>query len=93
MFEELGAGFSLLVVGGDGAHASSVQAFREAAAGLGLPLRLVDCGDGGEGTEPARYGAPLVLVRPDQFVAWTAQAGGPSVTAEQAREVLTRVAG
>ena len=93
VFEELGAGFSLLVVGGDGAHASSVQAFREAAAGLGLPLRLVDCGDGGEGTEPARYGAPLVLVRPDQFVAWTGQAGGPAVTAEQAREVLARVAG
>ena len=93
VFEELGAGFSLLVVGRDGAHASSVQAFREAAAGLGLPLRLVDCGDGGGGTEPARYGAPLVLVRPDQFVAWTGQAGGPAVTAEQAREVLARVAG
>ena len=54
---------------------------------------MVDCGDEGAGTEPARYGAPLVLVRPDQFVAWTGQAGGPAVTAEQAREVLTRVAG
>lgn len=93
VFEELGPGFSLLVVGRDGAHAPSVQAFREAAAGLGLPLRLVDCGDGGEGTEPARYGAPLVLVRPDQFVAWTAAAGGPVLTAAQARDVLARVAG
>lgn len=93
VFEELGPGFSLLVVGGDGAHAPSVQAFREAAAGMGLPLRLVDCGDGGEGTEPARYGAPLVLVRPDQFVAWTAPAGGPVLTAAQARDVLARVAG
>jgi hypothetical protein len=60
---------------------------------MGLPLRLVDCGDGGEGTEPARYGAPLVLVRPDQFVAWAAPAGGPLVTAAQARDVLARVAG
>ena len=35
----------------------------------------------------------MVLVRPDQFVAWTGQAGGPAVTAEQEREVLARVAG
>ena len=93
VFEELGAGFSLLVVGAAVAHAPSVQAFRDAATGLGLPLMVVECGEVGEDTEAARYGAPLVLVRPDQFVAWVGHDGAPVLSTEHARDVLARVTG
>lgn len=93
VFEEMGAGFSLLVVGGAGASAPSVQAFCYAAAALELPLTVVDCGQSGDGTEPARYGAPLVLVRPDQFVGWVGHEGEPVVSADQARSILARAMG
>ena len=79
VFEALGESFSLLCLG-DG----NPEAFREAAAEIGLPLTIVtdSASDGRE-----RYGASLVLVRPDQFVAWSGD------TVVDAARVLGRVAG
>lgn len=85
VFEDLGPGFSLLAFG---ARAEAVQAFRDAAAEKSLPLSVVEA----EGTgEHVRYGAKMVLVRPDQFVAWTSDEAG--ISADQARDVLALIAG
>jgi 2-polyprenyl-6-methoxyphenol hydroxylase-like FAD-dependent oxidoreductase len=86
VFEHLGPGYSLLAMG---ASPLAVQAFRDAAAGMSLPLSVLECGDAGE---HQRYAAELVLVRPDQFVAWTGH-GDPITSVEQARTVLSVVAG
>ena len=65
VYDALGPGFTLLAFD---AEASSVRAFVAAASAGDVPLTLVaDSRDG----ERARYAWPLVLVRPDQFVAWT----------------------
>jgi 2-polyprenyl-6-methoxyphenol hydroxylase-like FAD-dependent oxidoreductase len=85
VFEALGAGFTLLAFG---ASAEAVQAFRAAAAALALPLTVVE--DRATG-EAARYAATLVLVRPDQFVAWTTREAGCSLDA--ARRVLEIASG
>ncbi len=65
VFQELERGFTLLAFG---APPESVQAFGIAAKALGIPLKTIEdtYGDGREA-----YGSRLVLVRPDQFVAWT----------------------
>ncbi|MES1147981.1 MAG: FAD-dependent monooxygenase [Bradyrhizobium guangdongense] len=62
VFEELGDGFTLLDFGAPDAAA----AIKHAAEASGVPLKLV------RDTTDARdvYQADLVLVRPDQFVAW-----------------------
>lgn len=65
VFERLGPGFTLLALG---AHPESVQAFRDAAAELRMPLTVIENSTEGEA---ARYQAELVLVRPDQFVVWS----------------------
>lgn len=57
---EPGEGFVVLC---GGAHDPG---FAQAAARLGLPLRVVT----GLGSGPGGYGAAFVLVRPDGFVAW-----------------------
>ena len=64
VFEELGRGFTLLAWDADPA---AVSAFEQSAATCGIPLTVVrdTCADG-----RAAYGARLILVRPDQFVAW-----------------------
>lgn len=66
VFEELGDGFALLGLDADHAY---LRAFEEAAGKLRLPLKIISNSrtDGRE-----RYEASLVLIRPDQFVAWTA---------------------
>ncbi len=65
VFEELGACFTLVALD---ASDSDVAAFRDAAGGQNIPLRILrDKYDG----ERKAYEAPLILVRPDQFVAWT----------------------
>ena len=64
VFQELGEGFTLIDLDGAGA---SAQRLRDAAERLHVPLRVVTAPD------PATknfYGQPLILVRPDQFVAW-----------------------
>ena len=48
------------------------EGFGNASARLGMPLKLVT--DGREGGRE-RYGASMILVRPDQFVAWSSDAG------------------
>ena len=74
VFEELGAGFTLLAFDGDEATA---DAFERAAAAEGMPLKIVrDTFDGGR----EAYKAPLILVRPDQFVAWAGTRGPADVT-------------
>jgi hypothetical protein len=84
VFESLGKGFALLAFGAD---AQAVSALVNAAAELGLPLTLVQ--DTAQ-DERQRYAAPLVLVRPDQFVAWV---GTGTVSREDALLILQRNAG
>jgi len=66
VYDELGSGFTLLALGADPAAA----AFQAAAARLGIPLKLVT---DTRQDRRALYEAGLVLVRPDQFVAWTGE--------------------
>jgi 4-hydroxyisophthalate hydroxylase len=64
-FDELGPGFTLLAFDADDGTAA---AFAKAARSLRIPLKIVrDSYAGGR----EAYGARLVLVRPDQYVAWT----------------------
>jgi 2-polyprenyl-6-methoxyphenol hydroxylase-like FAD-dependent oxidoreductase len=84
VYQALGPGFSLLALGADPA---SVAAFEAAATALGLPLQVLRDDAGGE---RQRYGARLVLVRPDQFVAWS---GSGEVKAETAQALLAQASG
>lgn len=84
VYEHLGAGYALLAFG---AEAQAVRAFVDMAAELGLPLTLME--DSADG-ERQRYAASLVLVRPDQFVAW---AGSGPVSAQQANAILQMACG
>ncbi|GAA5133184.1 FAD-dependent monooxygenase [Pseudonocardia adelaidensis] len=73
VFEALGAGFTLLALDAD------------PGAWAGLPVAVVrdTYADGREA-----YGARLILVRPDQYVAWTGDAAPPDP-----RAVLRRASG
>lgn len=85
VFEKLGPGYTLLAFGVD---VGAVRAIEQAAAELGLPLRVVE--DSAEG-ERLRYEARLVLVRPDQFVAWVGNDGADA--RDHALERLQRISG
>ncbi len=65
--ERLGSGFNLVSVG-DNAEAEA--AFATAAGDLGAPLDIVSMAPT---AATARWGATLILLRPDRYVAW---AGG-----------------
>lgn len=65
VFEALGTGFTLLAFD---AEDRVVAAFERAAQSLNLPFTTIRDSYGG-GREA--YGARLILVRPDQYVAWT----------------------
>jgi hypothetical protein len=68
-YEALGDGYTLLALDAEDAV---VRGFEDAAGRLHVPLKIVrDTRAGGR----ERYGARLVLIRPDQFVAWTATDG------------------
>lgn len=70
VFEVLGTGFTLLAFGVDDA---TVEPFEQAAASAGVPLDVVrDTYAGGR----EAYEQQLILVRPDQYVAWT-DSGAP----------------
>lgn len=64
LWDELGDGFTLLNLSGDG---DLSQSFREAASSLGVPLEILTLP---QGYLRSAYQADAILVRPDQFVAW-----------------------
>ncbi len=71
IYDALGRDFALLAFGAD---PDMVADFRQSAGTLGIPLRVI--GDD-ESQCQQRYRAPLVLVRPDNFIAWVG-ANGPA---------------
>ena len=64
IYEELGAGFTLIALD---AQPPEVAALEQAAASTSVPLSIIS--DDGSG-ERSEFAARLILVRPDQFVAW-----------------------
>ena len=78
VFEELGRDFTLLAFGADTGN------FEQAAQAARVPLKIVR-----DNAPAARenYGAALILVRPDQHVAWAGQ------TAPDADEIMRKVTG
>ena len=66
VFEELGKDFTLLAFDGEGQTAA---AFEKAARRHGVPLKIV-CDGYADGR--TAYEAKLILVRPDRYIAWTA---------------------
>jgi 4-hydroxyisophthalate hydroxylase len=82
VFEELGAGFTLLAFD---APAGAVAELEQAARAQGVPLKIVrDSFAGGR----EAYGARLTLIRPDQYVVWTGDAAPPD-----ARGLLAKLVG
>lgn len=82
LFDRLGHGFSLVVVGPG--QAADTERFARHAAGLGVPLNVVPV----EAAHGALYEKTYLLVRPDQHVAWR----GDSIPADP-RAVLREVTG
>ncbi len=72
-FDHLRDGFTLLMAQ-DRASGELARSFRAAARRLGVPLSMQDVL-----TQSAvdQYGAPLILVRPDHFVAWAGESCEP----------------
>ena len=82
LFAELGPGFTLISMGGQ--H-SVAQNFTRIAKRLGIPLAVITHSTG---DIPNTYGVPHILVRPDNFIAWTGSS--PDI---DATPVLRRSAG
>jgi 2-polyprenyl-6-methoxyphenol hydroxylase-like FAD-dependent oxidoreductase len=82
VFEELGRGFTLLAFDADD---GAVEAFEQAARALNVPFNVVR-DSYGEG--PRKYEARLILVRPDQFVAWIGDRAPPD-----AARIMRKVTG
>ena len=82
VFEELGAGFTLLAFG---AKDDAVRGFEDAAQSLGVPLKVVRDSQAG-GREA--YGKKLMLVRPDQYVVWN-----DDVAPTDARALMAKLSG
>lgn len=81
-YARLGDGFTLF---GFDAEPAATVAFARAAERLGVPLAVVaDDRD----AERARYGAGLVLVRPDQFVAWAGDGGDAEAVMRRAAAIM-----
>jgi 2-polyprenyl-6-methoxyphenol hydroxylase-like FAD-dependent oxidoreductase len=81
VFEELGPGFTLLAF--DAGEAGT--AFADAAKALRVPLTIVrDTFGGGREAYEAKY----ILVRPDRYVAWTAD-----TVPKEVRTILARAVG
>jgi 4-hydroxyisophthalate hydroxylase len=74
VYEELGSGFTLLAFGDQD---QSTEAFQQAAKAEHVPLKVVrdSYADG-----RTAYKAPLILVRPDQYVVWTADGPPPDAS-------------
>lgn len=84
VYDHLGPAFTLLAFD---APNGATQAFIDAARACRIPLTVYS--DSAQG-ERARYAAPLVLVRPDHFVAW---AGMPLGGPKDAEALLRRACG
>jgi hypothetical protein len=71
----LGTGFTLLAFDAD---ESAVAAFEQAARSLYVPLKIVR-----DSYADARlkYETRMILVRPDQFIAWAGEAAPSDATA------------
>jgi 2-polyprenyl-6-methoxyphenol hydroxylase-like FAD-dependent oxidoreductase len=82
VFQELGAGFTLLAFDADG---DDIHSFEYAARQLGVPLTIVR---DSYAAERLKYGSRMILVRPDQFVAWADDAAGG-----QAHQVMATATG
>ncbi len=82
LYDRLGNGWSLLRLSDD----ADGIAFSSAAAACGMPLTVIELHDP---TLIPTYGAPLLLVRPDQHVAWR----GTTVGRLTAETILDRVRG
>jgi len=82
LFDRFGPGFTLLRLGGSRVD---IAAFAKAASLRGVPLRVVDVADA---AVRALYARDLVLVRPDQHVAWRGDA-----PPEDALALIDRVRG
>jgi len=67
VFDRLGHGFTLLRTDQPGRVDANIEALRRQALAAGIPLRVVGVD---HDDAVAFYGAPLLLVRPDQYVAW-----------------------
>ncbi len=80
VYEALGTGFTLLAVG---AAPEAVHSFAKAAARLKIPLSVIQVPLDGE---VMRYKAPLILVRPDDYVSWVGVS--PDVSEEQVSHIL-----
>jgi 2-polyprenyl-6-methoxyphenol hydroxylase-like FAD-dependent oxidoreductase len=72
-YEKLGSGFTLFA-------SSTAEPFAKAASDIGIPLSIVS-------EVASQHEAPLILVRPDQFVAWTGS------SADNAAAILRRATG
>ncbi|HEU5017532.1 MAG TPA: FAD-dependent monooxygenase [Pseudolabrys sp.] len=68
VYEHLGAGFTLIALD---TAAQSVAPIKAAARARGIPLTIV--ADSAQAAREA-YGCRLILVRPDQFIAWAGEA-------------------
>ncbi len=75
LFDRFGLDWTLLRLGGDAPEGAALIA---QAAKRGLDLTVLDLG---EPRLHALYGAPLVLVRPDQIIGWRGQddTGAPAI--------------
>ena len=82
LYDRLGNGLSLLRLRDD----ADAAPFIESAAARGVPLSVIELR--GQTLEE-RYGAPLLLVRPDQHVAWR----GTVVDRRTAEAVIAKVCG
>jgi 4-hydroxyisophthalate hydroxylase len=84
VFEELRRGFTLLAFD---APDGTAQAFEQAAGSLRIPFKTVrdTYADG-----RLRYESPLILVRPDQFIAWIGERP-PADAAALMRKVVGRL--
>jgi 2-polyprenyl-6-methoxyphenol hydroxylase-like FAD-dependent oxidoreductase len=85
VYETFGPGFTLVAINTDN---KTIESFRDVASQLGVPLVVVE---ESLASEAIRYEAKLILIRPDNFVAWSTTE--TNVTGELAREVLTKATG
>ncbi|WGW11898.1 FAD-dependent monooxygenase [Saxibacter everestensis] len=86
LYDLLGGGFTLLLDGGDSRSAEGWDEVAARAEAAGIPLAVRTVGDFDAADAGELWGAPGVLVRPDQHVAWRGNA--PSAALEALRRAV-----